>query len=143
MLSPGSTRKRHLFRCSRCYLVTDARKQTSDCTGGLCRRVIDSLYGDRRLRISIAIYPRTLDSSILGLSIRSAKHWQLDCCCSDCNAHIGLCLLEFKDSLNTECGTKKTMTGTDEQCARLDIPKGEDIHHYSRLCKLDNKPAFI
>ena len=38
---------------------------------------------------------------------------------------------------------KKTTTGTDEQCARLDIPKGENIHHYSRLCKLDDKPAFI
>ena len=37
----------------------------------------------------------------------------------------------------------KTLKGTDEQCAKLDLQKDEDIHFYSRLCELDGKPAFV
>ena len=48
-----------------------------------------------------------------------------------------------KNELVIDVLDTKTLKGTDKQCTKLDIPNGSDIHFYSRLCKLDNKPAFI
>ena len=37
----------------------------------------------------------------------------------------------------------ETIAASDEQCSRLKLPANSDIHFYSRLCRLGNRPAFI
>lgn len=48
-----------------------------------------------------------------------------------------------KNDLETLVLDKKIMIGTDEQCESLGLSKNANIHSYSPLRMLDNKPAFI
>lgn len=37
----------------------------------------------------------------------------------------------------------ETVVATDEQCDRLNLPAGSQIHFHSRLCQLGSRPAFV
>lgn len=48
-----------------------------------------------------------------------------------------------KSELNITVINFETITASDEQCRRLNLPANSDIHFYSRLCRLGNRPAFV
>jgi DNA-binding GntR family transcriptional regulator len=39
--------------------------------------------------------------------------------------------------------SRETIVANEEQCDRLNLSLGGEIHYYSRLCRLGSKPAFI